>query len=413
MRFAHPAALLLLLLIPASCCSWAGRGAARDRVSDQRRAARLRPSFAAPAARRPALAARAGPGLAVLALAGPQWGVETTRALREGIAIAMVIDTSSSMSAIDLRLDDRPSDRLEVVKAAFREFVTGGASGVEGRGSDAIGMVTFARYADNISPPTLDHEALLGLLDQVRIVELPTEDGTAIGDAIVRAIDMLQQAGAVSKVIILLTDGSYNAGEVEPLVAAQVAGARHQDLCDRGRHARHGARPGRGAGRPHRVRVVRGEHRRNHAHADRAADRRQVLPGDRRRGAARDLRRDRPPGEGRERGRAPAALRRDPSADHRARPGLLLLEVVLVTTRLRAIPRDGAIMRFAAWPAAYLMVLVPAMLALFAYAFRRRRLALAEFVTGELGRGCCRPATGAPGRGRSVWPPPPRAWWSR
>ena len=86
-------------------------------------------------------------------------------------------------------------------------------------------MVTFARYADNISPPTLDHEALLGLLDQVGIVELPTEDGTAIGDAIVRAIDLLGEAEGASKAIILLTDGSYNAGEAEPLVAAQIAGA--------------------------------------------------------------------------------------------------------------------------------------------------------------------------------------------
>ncbi len=86
-------------------------------------------------------------------------------------------------------------------------------------------MVTFARYADNISPPTLDHEALLGLLDQVDIVALPPEDGTAIGDALIRAIDMLEQAKSASKAIILLTDGSYNAGEVEPLVAAQLAAA--------------------------------------------------------------------------------------------------------------------------------------------------------------------------------------------
>ena len=164
-------------------------------------------------------------GLAVLALAGPQWGIETTKIEREGIAVAMVIDISSSMSAIDLRLDDRPSNRLEVVKATFRDFVPAALPAVNGRGGDAIGMVTFARYADNISPPTLDHEALLGLLDQVGIVELPTEDGTAIGDAIVRAIDLLGEAEGASKVIILLTDGSYNAGETEPLVAAQIAGA--------------------------------------------------------------------------------------------------------------------------------------------------------------------------------------------
>jgi Ca-activated chloride channel homolog len=226
MRFAHPEALLLLLLIPALMLALRRRAAPRAiefPVSGE--LARLRPSLALRLhAALPWLRAIVL-GLAVVALAGPQWGVATTRILREGIAIAMVIDTSSSMSAIDLRLEDRPSNRLEVVKATFREFVRGGAAGVDGRSSDAIGMVTFARYADNISPPTLDHEALLGLLDQVRIIELPPEDGTAIGDAIVRAIDMLEQAEGASKVMILLTDGSYNAGEVEPLVAAQVAGA--------------------------------------------------------------------------------------------------------------------------------------------------------------------------------------------
>jgi Ca-activated chloride channel homolog len=226
MRFAHPIALLLLPLIPVIVLILRRRAVPRAiGFPTSSELGRLPPSFPARLhAALPWLRALVL-GLAVVALAGPQWGVETTRILREGIAIAMVIDTSSSMSAIDLRLEDRPSNRLDVVKAAFRDFVTGGATGVDGRGNDAIGMVTFARYADNISPPTLDHEALLGLLEQVRIVELPPEDGTAIGDAIVRAIDMLEQTRAASKVIILLTDGSYNAGEVEPLVAAQVAGA--------------------------------------------------------------------------------------------------------------------------------------------------------------------------------------------
>jgi Ca-activated chloride channel homolog len=226
MRLAHPEALLLLLLIAGLTVVLRRRAAPRALgFPTSRELARLRPSLAARLhAALPWLRALVL-GLAALALAGPQWGIETTRILREGIAIAMVIDTSSSMSAIDLRLADRPSDRLEVVKATFREFVTGGKAGVDGRSSDTIGMVTFARYADSISPPTLDHEALLGLLDQVRIVERPPEDGTAIGDAVVRAIDMLEETDGASKVMILLTDGSYNAGEVEPLVAAQVAGA--------------------------------------------------------------------------------------------------------------------------------------------------------------------------------------------
>jgi Ca-activated chloride channel family protein len=226
MKFAHPEALLLLLLVPLLAVLVRRRAIPRAigfPVSGE--LARLRPSLAARLhAVLPWLRALIV-GLAVIALAGPQWGVETTTIEHEGIAVAMVIDTSSSMSAIDLRLDDRPTSRLEVVKATFRDFVAGGDDGLDGRSGDVIGMVIFARYADNISPPTLDHEALLGLLDEVGIVELPPEDGTAIGDAIVRAIDLLGEADGASKVMILLTDGSYNAGEVEPLVAAQIASA--------------------------------------------------------------------------------------------------------------------------------------------------------------------------------------------
>ena len=112
-----------------------------------------------------------------------------------------------------------------MVKAAFRDFVTGGAAGLEGRGSDVIGMITFARYADTISPPTLDHEALIGAARPGAIVELPTEDGTAIGDAIVARSTCCARPRGASKVMILLTDGSHNAGDVEPLEAAQIAGA--------------------------------------------------------------------------------------------------------------------------------------------------------------------------------------------
>jgi Ca-activated chloride channel homolog len=160
----------------------------------------------------------------VVAIARPQWGVEAVQVQREGIAIAMVIDISSSMSAVDLTIGDEPSDRLEAVKTVFRDFVAG-TGGIAGREGDAIGMVTFARFADVITPPTHDHEALLALLDQVEIVALPSEDGTAIGDGIVRGIEMLRSAGSAARVLILLTDGSNNAGEIEPLAAAQIASA--------------------------------------------------------------------------------------------------------------------------------------------------------------------------------------------
>ncbi len=163
-------------------------------------------------------------GLLVLALARPQWGVETTSVRRQGIAIAMVIDVSSSMSALDLVRDGRSADRLEVVKAAFRSFLAGGG-GLPGRDGDLVGMIRFARWADVLAPPTLDHAALLPILDRLPIVEFPLEDGTAIGDAIVRGVEMLRGVPSPSRVMILLTDGSNNVGRASPEAAARIAAA--------------------------------------------------------------------------------------------------------------------------------------------------------------------------------------------
>ena len=161
----------------------------------------------------------------VVALARPQWGVEATKIYRQGIAIAMVVDTSSSMAALDLQINDRQTNRLDVVKQTFRAFIEGDEQNLDGREGDLIGMLTFARYADGLSPLTLDHEALLALLEHVKIVPLPEEDGTAIGDAIVLGIERLRQVEGASRVMIVLTDGSNNAGDIDPLQAAQIAKA--------------------------------------------------------------------------------------------------------------------------------------------------------------------------------------------
>lgn len=163
--------------------------------------------------------------LCLTALARPQWGYEAVLSHREGIAIAMAVDISSSMGAKDLMLDERRSDRLAVVKHAFKTFVSGDDAGLEGRSGDVIGLVTFARFSDLRSPPTLDHQALIRLLDQVNIVNLSEEDGTAIGDGIVAGIDSLRQVSNDSRVLILLTDGSNNAGQVDPMRAATIAKA--------------------------------------------------------------------------------------------------------------------------------------------------------------------------------------------
>jgi Ca-activated chloride channel family protein len=225
MRLGDPQALLLLLLVPLLLW-WISRGQAPLGIAYPAlgQLASLPPSW--PARLRLALPWLRALVLilAIVALARPQWGVEATKIQREGIAIAMVVDVSSSMGALDLQLGDRQANRLEVVKATFRDFVTGDGAQV-GRDGDIIGMITFARYADAPSPLTLDHDALLGLLGQVEIVALPDEDGTAIGDGMVLGIERLREAPGASKVMILLTDGSHNAGDVEPIQAAQIASA--------------------------------------------------------------------------------------------------------------------------------------------------------------------------------------------
>lgn len=162
----------------------------------------------------------------VVALARPQAGFEVTERETEGIAIAMVVDVSSSMSAVDLGGESEADrNRLEVVKDTFRDFIAGVGDNLPGRGSDLVSLVTFGRYADTLTPLTLDHEALLQLSASLRPVELPEEDGTAIGDAILAGLDSLTGGEHASPVLILLTDGSHNAGTVEPLVAAEAARA--------------------------------------------------------------------------------------------------------------------------------------------------------------------------------------------
>jgi Ca-activated chloride channel family protein len=226
MTFVNPELLLFLLLIPPLLLvTWRRSRPATLPFPGAEEIAALRPSLAArlhaamPWLRALALA------LAIVAMARPQWSVEITRTRREGIAIAMVIDVSSSMSAMDLTLGERPANRLEVVRAAFRDFVRGGSDGLGGREGDQIAMVTFARFADIVVPPTLDHEALLAALEQVHLVTFPLEDGTAIGDAILRTVEMVRRLPSKSRVAILLTDGSNNVGKAEPLVAAQIAAA--------------------------------------------------------------------------------------------------------------------------------------------------------------------------------------------
>ena len=169
-----------------------------------------------------------------IALSGPRSGVAETRVRREGIAIMMIVDRSSSMNARDMVKDDTNVNRLDAVKSIFKQFVLGEtdddfvvADIGSGRPDDVIGLVAFARYADGLCPLTLDHGNLTSIVGDLSIVTQRSEDGTALGEGLALAVERLRKHPARSKVAILLTDGVNNAGNVTPQQAAELAVA-HQ-----------------------------------------------------------------------------------------------------------------------------------------------------------------------------------------
>jgi Ca-activated chloride channel family protein len=147
--------------------------------------------------------------LAVVALARPQLGYAWEEATTEGIDIQIALDVSGSKAAKDFE----PS-RLEVAKRVVREFVAG-------RAGDRIGLTTFSGSAMTRSPLTSDRR----MLDELVAALEPTltPDGTAIGVALASAAARLERSEAKSKLVVLVTDGVNNAGEIDPLSAAAVA----------------------------------------------------------------------------------------------------------------------------------------------------------------------------------------------
>ncbi len=145
-----------------------------------------------------------------IALARPQLGYAWEQSTSEGIDIQIALDVSGSMAAEDFR----PRNRLEVAKQVVAAFI-------DHRPGDRIGLTTFAGTALTRSPLTADHD----LLDQLVAALHPTRtaDGTAIGVALASAESRLTASKAKSRVIILVTDGVNNTGEIDPISAAAVA----------------------------------------------------------------------------------------------------------------------------------------------------------------------------------------------
>jgi Ca-activated chloride channel family protein len=171
-------------------------------------------------------------GLLITACAGPQMERQVGEEIREGVAIQLLIDISSSMEQSLAADDGERMSRLEAAKRVVEQFIGH-------REDDLIGLITFARYADTLSPLTYGHEALVEIVRQLDIQERPTEDGTGYGDALALACARLDQMGqwqpaagertaegsatVRSKVVVLLTDGENNCGLHLPEEAAGLA----------------------------------------------------------------------------------------------------------------------------------------------------------------------------------------------
>ena len=152
--------------------------------------------------------------LLIVALARPQSVDEGSTSNTEGIDIVLAIDISTSMLAQDLQ-----PDRIQAAKQVAGNFITD-------RPGDRIGLVAFAGEAFTQSPLTTDQSTLQTLLAQIRS-GLIDDSGTAIGNGLATAINRLRESDAKSKVVILLTDGVNNRGEITPITAAEIAKAQN------------------------------------------------------------------------------------------------------------------------------------------------------------------------------------------
>lgn len=227
--FFSPLYLLLLLLLPL--IAWrmfVSRRRPSVRFSSLALAKQLPPTIRQRLVWLPKVLTIAALFFLIVGLARPREGRQQTVADSEGIAIELVVDRSGSMQAMDFKINEENVDRLTAIKNVAGKFITGGDE-LDGRFSDLVGLITFAAYADGQSPPTLDHSFLVSHLNKVQIVDARAEDGTAIGDAIslaiekLNALDARQKEKVKSKIIILLTDGENNAGELDPVQAAELA----------------------------------------------------------------------------------------------------------------------------------------------------------------------------------------------
>lgn len=215
--FKDPVMFWLLLLLPIVFIVDRSRHSgssfvfsSEDFVKDLKPTARVRLSRSLIILRITAIA------LMIIALARPQAILDGSRSVSEGVDIVLAIDTSTSMLAEDFVLGSRRINRFDLVREVVKDFI-------RKRKDDRIGMVAFAARAYTVCPLTTDYAWLNENLDRARVGMI--EDATAVGSVIASSVNRLKNSKTKSKIIILLTDGVNNAGNISPLIAAQAAKA--------------------------------------------------------------------------------------------------------------------------------------------------------------------------------------------
>lgn len=210
--FANPKLLWGLLMVPVAIVWYVFRHKKQEasvRFSDMNGFEQLPKSWKVYARHLLFALQMAALALLIVAVARPQSTSTSQTSNIEGIDIILVQDVSGSMLARDLK-----PDRLEASKKVAADFV-------ESRPTDRMGLVVFAGESFTQVPLTTDHGIMLNMLKELKSGMI--DDGTAIGDGLATAINRLKDSEAISKVIILLTDGMNNSGSVDPYTAAELA----------------------------------------------------------------------------------------------------------------------------------------------------------------------------------------------
>ncbi len=210
MEFRNPGFFIFLLLLPVLLYFAQRRKKVAIAYSDVRFLKHLSISIRPLLFRLLPVLRAIGFALFVIALARPQKVTSERDYQTSGVDIIISLDISGSMLAEDFK----PENRMLVAKQEAIKFV-------RGRENDRIGMVVFAKKAFTQCPLTTDYDILIQLIDEIQIGMIA--DGTAIGMGLATAVNRLRESKAKSKVIILITDGSNNAGNIDPITAAELA----------------------------------------------------------------------------------------------------------------------------------------------------------------------------------------------